>query len=170
MLGMERGLFLALLSTVPDGPRIELGVYRGETLALIANHPGETIGVDSFEGMAAETERDLLDGISHYPKGRFAVDMAPAQANAPRARLIKGFVPDILGSVPDGPYAFAHLDMDQYAPTKAALDWIFPRMMPNGVVCCDDWFAGRGILAAGAINEVARPFEGTSGRKAWWRI
>lgn len=170
MLGMDRGEFIALLAGAPSGPRIEFGVFMGETLALIADHPGETYGVDSFEGMAAETPRDVLNGHSHYPKGRFAVPPDHARANAPRAHLIQGFVPDILPNVPAGPYAFAHLDMDQYAPTKAALQWIFPRMVPGGIVCCDDWFAGRQELAAGAINEIDRPFAGTSGRKAWWIV
>lgn len=170
MLGMDRGEFIDLLASSPPGPRIEFGVYHGETLGLIARHPDQTIGVDSFEGMAEETDRDFLDGVSHYPRGRFAVTSRQASANAPRAMLIKGFVPAVLSSVPDGPYAFAHLDMDQYAPTKAALEWIFPRMMSGGIVCCDDWFAGRTVLAAGAINEVDRAFSGTSGRKAWWRV
>jgi hypothetical protein len=159
-----------VLALAPDGLRIEFGVHRGATLAKMARHGGETIGVDSFAGMAAPTERDVKDGWNPYPRGRFATPEGVAQAAAPKARLVKGFVPDILAELPEGAFAFAHVDMDHYGPTMAAMRWLWPRMMTGGVICADDWFEGRDWLAAGALNEFAadHPMAGTSGRMAWW--
>lgn len=172
-LGMNHGRFVGLLNSCPSGPRIEFGVFRGDTLKIIADHDSETIGVDSFQGMAEHGPRDVVDGKCQYPRGRLSAPLDSVRAAVGQAViLIQGFVPDVLSRVPDGPYSFAHIDMDQYQPTRDALEWIFARMVPGGIVCCDDWFAGRDYLAAGAINEVARsrPLSGTSGRKAWWIV
>ncbi|MGO8241334.1 TylF/MycF/NovP-related O-methyltransferase [Rhizobium ruizarguesonis] len=167
----EHAAFVRLLKQCPDGPRIELGVFRGATLGLIAKHPGITIGVDSFAGMAAPGKRDTKDGWTPYPLGRLSAPMRDAQRAAPKARLLKGFVPDILPAITESGFAFAHLDMDQYGPTLAALQWVWGRMAPGGVICCDDWFADRDWLAAGAINDFAAGIgrtPDTAGRKAWW--
>ena len=162
----ERACFERLLTEAPAGPRIEFGVFRGDTLRLMLDHPGPTIGVDSFAGMAPPGAKDIKDGWNPYPQGRLA---APPPA-LPGATLIKGYVPAVLQRVPAGPYAFAHLDMDHYGPTRAALAWLWDRMLPGGILICDDWFADRDWLAAGAINDWARlvPLTGTCERKAWW--
>lgn len=166
MTRQELQCFDGLLAQAPAGPRIEFGVFHGDALRRMAAHEGETIGVDSFEGMPEPTERDIKDGWNPYPRGRLKAD----PPNVPGARMVRGWVPEVLDDLPDGPYAFAHVDMDQYDSTLAALQWLRPRMMPGGVLCCDDWFADRDWLAAGAINAVARswPLTGTVGRKAWW--
>lgn len=160
------------LAEAPAGARIEFGVFKGATLAEIAKHGGKTIGVDSFEGMAEPTERDMFKGGQPYPKGRLAAGMEYARRVAPKAVLVRGFVPDVLSEITDTGFAFAHLDMDQFAPTLAVLDWIAPRMVPGGVVVCDDWFAGRNVLAAGAINQFAAG-RGialkAAGRMAWFK-
>lgn len=157
--------FKRLLAKAPAGPRLELGVYRGGALQLM-RHAGELYGVDSFEGMPEPSERDVKDGWNPYPKGRLA-------AAAPRvsgATLIKGWIPQALDKLPDRPWAFVHVDLDQYDSTLSALQWLFIRMAPRGILCCDDWFADRDWLAGGAINQQAlqRPLTGTCERKAWW--
>lgn len=169
-LGMNPAMFQNLLRFAPAGPRIEIGVFRGHTLRLIARHHGETIGVDSFEGMAEPTEHDFVDGVTRYPKGRLACPMDRVRQEVPSAVLIKGFVPEILADVPDGPFAFAHVDPDHYAPTVAALEWLDSRMMPGGVLVADDYFPNLDALASKAIKEFAakRPIADANGRKCWW--
>lgn len=164
-------LIKRLLALAPAGPRIEMGVFRGATLAVISQHSGETIGVDSFAGMAEPTDRDMPDDKNPYPKGRLACSMDNVARAVPSARLIRGYVPAVLADVPDQLYAFARLDMDHYEPTKAALDWLWPRMMIGGVLSCDDYFAGNYFLASGAINEFCdtHPIIGHEGREAWFR-
>jgi len=145
----------ARLAEAPPGPRVEFGVFRGECLREIARHDGPTIGVDSFAGMAEPTARDIVNGRQPYPKGRLAAPMAAAARAAPNALLIKGFVPEVLRQILNSDFSFAHVDLDHYAPTRAALDWLADRMCPGGLIVCDDWFAGQTQLAAGAINEFA---------------
>lgn len=165
------------LKDIPEGPRMEIGVHRGETLMAIAQHSGRTYGVDSFEGMPEPTEQDIIGGVNNYPKGRLAVSESYVASRLIRAgltnvKLIRGFVPDVLSRLPEGPFALVHLDIDHYSSTKAALDWLWPRMMKNGVLCCDDYFPGQRGLAALALDEWAEeyPITGSEGRKCWWRI
>jgi len=166
--------FHDLIALAPAGDRIELGVCRGDSLRFIAAHPGLTFGVDSFEGMGDPTPRDIMpDGRNPYPRGRLREPLAKIAAKFPnpKIRLVKGWVPDVLQeTLLARPYAFAHVDLDHYTPTVAALDWLWGRMLPGGVLVCDDWFEGKDYLAAGAINERAkvRPFAGTIERKAYW--
>ena len=159
-----------LLAIAPPGPRIEMGVFRGTTLAIISQHPGETIGVDSFAGMAEPTARDMPNNQNRYPTGRLACPMEAVAKAAPGVRLIRGYVPAVLADVPDQLYAFARLDMDHYEPTVAALAWLWPRMMPGGVLSCDDYFPNNYFLASGAINEFSgsHPIVGHEGREAWF--
>jgi hypothetical protein len=163
-------LIKRLLAIAPAGPRIEMGVFRGATLAVISQHSGETIGVDSFAGMAEPTARDMPENHNPYPKGRLACPMEVVMKTAPGVRLIRGYVPSVLADVPDQPYAFARLDMDHYEPTRAALDWLWPRMMTGGILSCDDYFADNRFLASGAINEFCdrHPIVGHEGREAWF--
>lgn len=172
MTHQEQQAFDELLRRCLSGPRIEMGVYRGATLQLIAKHNGITIGVDSFCGMAEPTEKDIKNGWNPYPERRFEVLPRWAQEMAPNAILVSGFVPQVLPKLNDyTDFAFAHLDMDHYHPTLHALRWLWPRMKQGGILCCDDWFADRDWLAAGAINLFARELDRapeTAGRKAWW--
>jgi hypothetical protein len=154
---LDRRILCDVLELAPEGPRIELGVHKGKALQIIAQHRGSTFGVDSFEGMANPTENDLDSTGGHqYPKGKLAIGMEEARRRAPKAELIQGFIPEVLAVLPQGPFAFAHVDLDQYAPTRASLEWLFPRMITGGIVLCHDWFDGRDFLAGGAINEFAR--------------
>jgi O-methyltransferase len=170
MTSAELECFDRLLAMAPAGMRIEFGVFRGVTLKRIAAHAGVTIGVDSFAGMAAPGERDVKNGWCPYPEGRLAAPQVEAKRRAPTAILVSGYVPEVLAGLPDGPFAFAHVDMDQYAPTFAAMHWLWPRMMPGGIICADDWFAERDWLSGGALNDFAavHPMAGTVERKAWW--
>jgi len=173
MNAVELAAFKALLAACPPGPRIEFGVFRGAALRLIADHPGLSIGVDSFAGMPEPGARDIRDGWNPYPKGRLAAPMRDAALAAPKARLVQGYVPEVLAAIEDRGFGFAHLDMDQFGPTLDALRWTWGRMRPGGVLCCDDWFADRDWLAAGAINAFAAELgtlPQTAGRKAWWVI
>jgi hypothetical protein len=170
----EQNLMQRLMLECPPGTRIEFGVLAGVRLAMIAKHPGLTIGVDSFRGMPPSTDRDKRDGADPYHEGRLACPIDVVRQNIARYRnikLIEGFVPAVLDNITETDFAFAHIDMDQYDSTLAALRWLEPRMLKGGIVCCDDWFAGKDWLAAGAINEYAKtkPIAGWASKKCFFR-
>jgi O-methyltransferase len=68
----------------------------------------------------------------------------------------RGWFPQVLPPDPIR-YRFAHVDMDTYQSTIAALDYLLPRMVPGGVVVFDDygWFKCQGVQQA--LHEIFPP-------------
>jgi len=151
-------LLRRVLKDGTPGDLAEFGVWHGTTfmpMAELARIHGKRIhAVDSFAGMAQETPRD---------GGQFRKGALDVGGSAVFRMLVKpfggtvavheGFVPNVLRELADARFAFVHLDLDQYAPTLAALRFLWPRMERGGVLVCHDWFVDRDTLAAGAIRD-----------------
>lgn len=98
---------------------------------------------DTYEGIpagqltVAEEGAGRLDEAKHY----FACyDIAKTNFSPwPRARLVKGMVPDTLATVQIDSVAYLCIDMNIVAPEKAALAYFWPRMVRGGVVIFDDY-------------------------------
>ena len=170
------------------GDFIELGVLAGQTLiplGYIAECMGrKCYGVDSFRGMGEPTKEDGKRGAELYHKGRFdQKGAAYILARVERAGLKEtveiweGFVPAVLSvRTPNFTFALAHLDLDTYAPTKAALAWTWPKVVPGGYLAVHDSATlNRSVLAARATTEFAKEHEremsscGVSGITVWFR-
>lgn len=137
MNGLVQGSRLARLlvacercSRLP-GAFIEIGVFRGGTLAKIAAFGRPTFGFDTFEGIPASQ----VDQGGHLA-GEFAASLADVQAAVPKATLIPGVFPE--SWLDRFPVALAHVDVDTYAGTRDALAAILPQLVPGGVVIVDD--------------------------------
>lgn len=153
---------LTLLARVADVPGdfAEIGVFRGDTfkrLAQLAKVLGKRAhGFDSFEGMAPPTEKDF----GQYPTGKLSVGGVVAfekimqQGGVPTDayKLWPGFIPECFAGFDDA-ISFALVDVDQYEPTVASLEWVWPRLSNDGVMVLDDYFRKREGLAARAIEE-----------------
>lgn len=59
--------------------------------------------------------------------------------DGPEVQLIKGWIPDSLAGYEKLEPRFVHLDLDLYAPTKAALEFFWPRLVPGGVLLFHDY-------------------------------
>jgi O-methyltransferase len=57
----------------------------------------------------------------------------------PYVKVIKGVVPDILPEISPESIAFMHIDMNSVAPEVAALELLFDRISPGGMVIFDDY-------------------------------
>ncbi len=151
-------LLRSVLAAPVLGDLAEFGVWHGTTfmpMCELASQHGRTIhAVDSFEGMDAETKRDA----GQYRKGELSVGGSAVfrMLTKPYGKTVQiheGFVPSVLSELDSCRFAFVHLDLDQYAPTRSALAFLWPRMNPGGVLICHDWFRDRDILAAGAMAD-----------------
>jgi O-methyltransferase len=135
------------------GNRIECGVLFGlsalivgETLrALDASFDGSGLFlVDSFEGLSAPHPADAVaKGRVAMGEGHFGVTTVEhvrgVMAAYPRCDIVKGWIPDVLDTLPESQWAFVHLDVDLYEPTLGALDYLVPRLAPGAVVVNDDY-------------------------------
>jgi hypothetical protein len=155
--------------TVP-GDFAEFGVWQGTTFLPLADaakaYGKRCHAVDSFRGCAEPSaeDREVVNGgrlVCEYPKGCLSVDGSRLfrQLVLPylNVRIWEGWVPAILNlmAAEVEALAFAHVDLDHYLPTLAALRWCWARMSPGGILCAQDWFAGRNWLSAGAIAAFA---------------
>ena len=165
------------------GDFAEFGAYKGRTLVPLARaalDQGRLChGIDSFCGMREPTDRDRLpDGSSPYERG----DLDPGGTVALEAALLaefgcipahvkiwQGFIPEILESIDiPGGLALAHVDLDQYAPTLAAMRWAWDRMRPGGILACHDYLPqeNAGHLTTGAIGDwMTETGQGPEGHK-----
>lgn len=153
--------FLRLIQGVP-GDTAECGVFEGATSWLILQHaPLDPAGrkrahhiFDSFEGCSTPGE---FDHPSHFQKGSLScpeekVRQALSQY-ADRTSYYKGWIPARFAEASDRIFAFVHIDVDLYQPTKDSMEFFYPRMGRGAVLICDDYGSSNCPGATRAIDE-----------------
>lgn len=50
-------------------------------------------------------------------------------------------------------FALVHVDVDLYQPTLDSLEFFFPRLLPGGILVCDDYGSGSYPGARTAMDE-----------------
>ena len=59
----------------------------------------------------------------------------------PRRQPAQGLDSQVLDASNDRPWAFVHIDVDQYQSTYDSLAYFYPRMSAGGVIVNDDYGA-----------------------------
>ncbi len=148
-----------------EGAMVECGCFQGLSSWMICQTLNEEFGpfdgtgfhiFDSFEGLSVPTEEDAL-APDTKDQDRLAVMMVPGGficsqedvqrhlAAFPGIRYHPGWLPQSLEGIEERQYRFVHLDVDLYEPTKGALRYFYPRLVPGGIIVSDDygWPGGR---------------------------
>lgn len=155
------------LALPAHGSIVECGVFAGGGLMSWVhfssilepfNHTRRIIGFDTFEGFPGVHEKDTASGSSdHLHKSAFKIggDMKQEIANLagmhdrnrplghiPKVELVGGdacrTIPKFVKDHPSLLISLLYLDFDIYAPTKAALQHLFPRIVKGGIVAFDE--------------------------------
>jgi hypothetical protein len=143
----------AMYLTPPEGAVVECGVYMGGTtiyMGLLQKFLGLSrpiYALDTFEGMPEPTAKDRGAEETVYRAGMFSDTrlstvswMCRVHGLDSAIRLVPGLVqetlPRVLAECPR--VAFAFLDTDQYAGTKAGLDHVLPAASPDALIIVDD--------------------------------
>ena len=161
-----------LARTFAKGDVAEVGLLAGATFLTLCRYTDlggdrTCYGFDSFEGMGEPGPKDLIDGKTNYPKGKFYAQGSSIKGLAMlRRRIVQrhqvymGWVPEVFAMAPsDLRLCFAYLDVDHYQPTVDALAWIWPRIESGGIMLCHDVIPGQDIGATLAVNEWAPTHE-----------
>lgn len=150
------------------GHVVELGVYKGASLVRLATFRNnlendfsrKIIGFDAFGKFPTDNlhmDADLSFVDSFEKAGGDGLSAEDLQALLKRKgfqniELVKGnvfdTVPDYLNKNPETRIAFLHLDMDVREPTDFALDHLYSRVVPGGLVVFDDYNAVAGETEA----------------------
>jgi hypothetical protein len=128
-----------------DGSFAEFGVYRGGcTFMVLSESPPRRsfFLFDTFAGIPSTrlTEKEASEGFGGRLADVSVAEVAERLAQwSHQVRFVAGDVFETLPKTETGPLAFAHLDMNASAPTKVALEYVWSRMVPGGMVVFDDY-------------------------------
>jgi hypothetical protein len=140
------------------GARAECGAYRGATglllcHALRSRRPGfrgeDLYLIDSYSGTSASVEQDLIpvrdeNGATRmepfFPAGKS--DTSPEMVRGffgdfPDVRICAGWIPQVFATMPEREWSFVHVDLTLFEPSRAALEYFYPRLSKGGVIACD---------------------------------
>ena len=100
------------------------------------------------------------DGVRAESTGRgldlnSVVDTVADERDRGNIHCIKGWLPDSLVGCEDLRWRFVHLDLDLYAPTKSVLDYVWPRLVPGGIIAIHDCREINFIGGRKAVEEFA---------------
>ncbi len=160
----DRFLFLVrqLEKTLPLQGRVaECGCFQGLSSYVLCSRlrardpsfDGSGYEIyDSFQGLSQPTAEDTESADEHAAAGRFAKsDMKPGKYAAklenvrsslspfPRISFYPGWIPSAFPEGEDSRYRFVHVDVDLYQPTRDSFEYFWPRLVPDGVIVCDDY-------------------------------
>ena len=153
---------LKCVSHLP-GDFVECGVWNGATaiwLARAAQTQGRHVHLfNSWEGLSSPNS--AVDG-SHWIKGSLAVDMSVATKyleGYKHCSFYKGSIPERFHEVKDIKVCFLHIDVDIHDPTRNSFAFFYERMVPGGIIICDDYGAEPCPGAKKAVDDflVLRP-------------
>lgn len=140
-------------------------IWRRYVLACAAYHcvqlQGDFVECGAYTGVGIKTVIDYLGGVE-FPKMFWGYDMFehdPSMLNHampehgeglyeriknkfaayPQVRLIKGFIPNVFENNCPDRIAYLHIDLNQAPAEVAALDYLFDRMVPGGILILDDY-------------------------------
>ena len=148
-----------------EGDFVECGVWRGGSMAAAAktlltrgDSNRELWLYDTFDGMSEPTDQDvdfmgqsaeaLLDQQDrddaksvwcYSPLEQVKSAMADTKYPIEKIRFIEGKVEDTLPvQIPDR-ISLLRLDTDWYESTRCELQYLFPKLVPGGVLIVDDY-------------------------------
>ncbi len=145
------------------GDVVECGVWRGGMAAGIAELIGDDRKYylfDSFEGLPPAKE---IDGLAakewqKNPDGEFYNDNCKAEMDyaikamdlsGAKYQCIKGWFSETMKETSFiGPVALLRLDGDWYESTMDCLKALFPKVVENGIIIIDDYYAWTGCSRA----------------------
>jgi O-methyltransferase len=128
------------------GDVVECGVFRGGTALLAARTiaaAGASEGrqlhlFDSFQGFGQAVS--ATESFRPGELGRTSdAHVRSLLGDHPWVRIHVGFVPQTFEGLDLGQVAWAHVDLDVEAATRAAIDYLYPRLVPGGFLVFDDY-------------------------------
>lgn len=131
-----------------DGDFVECGVFKGFCSAVLLKYldfqslPRRAYLYDTFSGLpektSTERERLTWDYTQEDPEVIYA-DVCRKFSGYPNVSIVRGIVPDSFATAVPGKIAFLHIDMNSAQAEMLALEHLFDRVVPGGVIVFDDF-------------------------------
>ncbi len=128
------------------GDFAELGVYKGESARIIHRMaPGRTLHLfDTFEGFTGSDLQPETGEASTYTTKNFADTslnkvLKNMGGDPEKIKIHAGYFPQSTAGFENSTFAMVSMDADLYNPTKAGLEFFYPRLSPGGVIFIHDY-------------------------------
>ena len=144
------------------GAMAELGVHRGASARLLHHYcPERKLYLfDTFSGFNAGDMAKESMSVGYNEKQQFSdTDLSSVlrtiEPRTPNAILVPGWFPSsVTPEIGNETFAFVHLDADLEEPTRAGLEFFWPRLSRGGFVVVHDYNAWPGARIA--VDEFRR--------------
>lgn len=152
-----------------EGDFVECGVWKGHSAYMISKllvdsqFKGGFHIFDSFEGGLSPKTTEDKNLVRELSKEQISKESAifssteeevrACLAEFPFVHLYKGWIPERFHEVKDKKFAFVHIDVDLFEPTRDSLNFFYPRLVDNGVIVCDDYGATQFPGAKKAVDQ-----------------
>ena len=97
---------------------------------------------DSFEGLSIAGPEDIPEpNVRPWRAGDMSCSATEVEANLAEysGKIIHtGWIPSCFRNASNNRFAFDHIDVDLYAPTRDALKFFYPRLIEGGIMLFDD--------------------------------
>ena len=153
------GIVEGIIASETPGDMAECGCYKGHSSFAIAKilkkneYKNEFFIFDSFDGLSAPTQKDLLSDDGHSIRLdlksalqtdslKFKADMDAYSELMSEFNFInikKGWIPERFSEVSDRKFSLVHIDVDVYQPTIDSLNFFYKRLHPGGTIFIDDF-------------------------------
>lgn len=138
------------------GAFAELGVYKGSSARVMRELAPERdlYLFDTFEGFPEEHARVDPRRIDAGGYASSLEEVRRFVGDGPGIHYCKGTFPQTADLMPDDVrFTLVHLDCDLYVPTKAALEFFYPRLVPSGLLILHDYHSGCWPGVTRAVDE-----------------
>lgn len=148
------------------GDFVECGVASGIISRAVAHyiswqdHPDRTLWLlDTFDRYPVEqlTDAERAAGLTRLATHYYnSVDsITRTFAGFPNVRIVPGLIPDTLGEIAAERVAYLHLDLNASTPERAAIEYLWDRLVPGAWVLLDDYGWSECINQKLAMDEFA---------------
>jgi O-methyltransferase len=126
------------------GSFAELGVYKGDSAFLLHQMDQSRIFhlFDTFEGFKANDLKTEIGKAATYTTSNFAdtsVQKVKKRLSDPEFIFHQGYFPETTKGLKNEQYVLVSMDADLYNPTKAGLEYFYPRLSQGGVIIVHDY-------------------------------
>lgn len=123
-----------------EGDFVECGAYAGVGVKTIVDYLGGASFPKTFWAYDVFEHDETMLNHAMPKHGRDLYPQVCAKFAAyPQVKIIKGLIPEVFsGNTPER-VAYLHIDLNQAPAEIAALEHLFDRMSPGGIVILDDY-------------------------------
>jgi len=122
------------------GDFVECGAYTGVGMKTVMDYLGGTDFPRTFWGYDLFEHDDTMLHHAMPEHGAGLYERVRQKFAAyPQVNLLKGTIPDVFAQGCPESIAYMHIDLNQAPAEIAALDHLFDRMVPGGVLILDDY-------------------------------